>query len=376
MGPLALVRRAAGFYNKSMIHHTLRYFFMGIFCCVSLGPAYAQAWKIPAKKAVQRAAKPAAENISQKTRLTAARGLADPNQITAARNRAQHLWKTLDIHAAQDRKALAAWAMEQSLRLTSPFYQAAEWDIAFIRARAPQGAEQIQRDFIHVNNVDYASLTQGKNRIFTAADWNDGSRLQITRLIKTLRQTNSAKKLIVASPYFPFSRQPYPSGSYSRFHHENGADPFVKKLLHEPNVLLVPLARMPGASVQNHLRAWIKSLHTHYSPAAFGKTDAVLVVIAPSQFIEGNAGSLRRTAWERSPWNKDESVTLSIRTRAEQNLTDFKWNLICAHGKKQIPPPYINDWRLNAFVDRTGPEFSNALGTDFFIRVHPAPAVR
>lgn len=337
-----------------------------LLCYPASPAAFAQRWKAPVKKTAQKAARTNTKN----TALKAAAAITE-KQIQEASSRAQMFWKIQTINEALDKKALSAWAMGQSIRVNSPAYQQAAKQLAFIRQNASKIRGTYTRQFIHVNNVQYYPLTKDKNQILVAAEWNPGTRAQISKLIKTLHTQNPQSRIIIASPFFPKGKKPYASGQYSTFYHENGPDDFFKDLLHQPNLLFVSLEKHVGSSVKNHWKSWLKTLSPHYSSAVFGKSQDVLVLIAPAKFIEGNANYLKHGAKGLFAWNKDQSTILSIRTREENLLTDFKWNIITAMGKKPLPAPYTSGWVLNAFVDQVAPEFRNVIGTDVIIRIHP-----
>lgn len=328
-------------------------------------PSYAQRWKKPMQKAAKKAAQKE-QSLSKKV-LPA----ITENQIRAASKQAGKIWKLNQINAALDKKALAAWAVQQGIRPQSPAYQQEAKQLAFIRLHAEQIQATFKRDFIHVNSVNYTPFIKEKNKILLAANWTPGSQAQIIKLIKTLNAQNPQSKIIVASPFFPPTKQPYSSGQYSRFHRENGADPFFKELLHQPNLLFVTLNAQAGLPVKNQWESWMREVSPYYSQNIFGKTKDILVFIAPARFIEGNAAFLKQGRKGISPWNKDQILTLSIRTQKENNLTDFKWDLITSRGKTPLPAPYTSGWILNAFVDRIDPQFSPILGTDVIIRIHP-----
>ena len=344
--------------------HILTPLLLIVFVSNASGLLYAQRWKMPVRKAAQRVS---AQKNAGKAAVTA----VTAHQITEAATRARKIWELQNIHAALDQKALARWAMQQSIRVQSAAYQNAAKDLAFIRQNAARIQASSRRDFLHVNSINYKPWIKDKNQILIAADWTPGARWQIGKLIKTVRQANPESRIIVASPFFAQGTRPYASGQYSRFHQENGPDLFFKEILHEPNVLLVSLSVQKGSSVKNHWRSWLQTVSPHYSIAAFGKTQEILIIIAPAKYIEGNASYLQHTGKAVSPWNKDETVTISLRTKDENNLTDFKWKLIAARGKPPLDAPYTNGWVLNAFVDQIAPQFSPFLGTDVIIRLHP-----
>ena len=123
--------------------------------------------------------------------------------------------------------------------------------------------------------------------------------------------------------------------------------------------------------MQNNLRAWTEILQPHYEAAAFGRTDEVLIVIAPAQFIEGNAGSLRKAYMAPSFLNRDTPITFSFRTDSKTNLTDYKWGMVTAKTSFNLKAPYQSGWTQNAFVEEVPLEIADAVGTNYFIRVCP-----
>lgn len=362
---MALFFCCTSVYNIS-VKNTFTLLLLLLLCFQSGPAAFAQRWKTPVKRSAQKAA----HANTQKTAVKAAAAITE-RQIQEASSRAQKLWKIQTINEALDKKALSAWAMGQSIRVNSPAYQQAAKQLAFIRQNAGKIRATYTRDFVHVNDVKYAPFTKDKNQILVAAEWTPGTRDQINKLIKTLHNQNPQSRIIIASPFIPKGKKPYASGQYSTFYHENGPDDFFKDLLHLPNLLFVNLEKHAGSSVKNHWKSWLKTLSPHYSSAVFGKSQDVLVLIAPAKFIEGNANYLKHGAKGLFSWNKDQSAILSIRTREESLLTDFKWNIITAGGKKPLPAPYTSGWVLNAFVDQVAPEFRSVLGTDVIIRIHP-----
>lgn len=351
--------------------HTFTILTLSALCVTQAFSAYAQGWKLPVKRATQKAA---AANSSPLIKQTA-RAAVTKQQIKEASAYAQRIWTTQMKHAVEDQKILSSWALEQSLRAQSAAYRATAKQLAFIRQNASRIRATTTRRFEHVNSVNYSPLIKDKNKILVAADWNAGSRLQISKLVQTLRRKNPDSRIIVASPFFPQGQQTThlvlaPEQTAVSTLPEEKA--FFAKLLEEKDLVLVGLPTpSAGASVKNNWKSWLKEISSHYKAAAFGKTQDIVVVVAPARFIEGNAHYLKNAGKGSSPWNKDQLLTLSIRTKPENNLTDFKWNIISAAGKKPLDAPYTKYWILNAFVDQVAPEFAPLLGTDAIIRVHP-----
>ena len=292
-------------------------------------------------------------------------------EIKNAARQAEQMWQLQQINAALDKKVLADWALQQSVRIQSHAYHKEAQHLAFIRHHAQRMQATLKRDFVHINAVNYTPFIKDKNKILVAADWNPGSQLQIAKLLETIRKQNPQNKIIVASPFIPPSARPYASGQYSRFFKDNGADLFFKQLLRQPHMVLVNLKTEENLSVKNHWKNWLEAIEPLYPQPVLGKNKDILIIIAPTRFIEGNAAQLKQEWQNRLFWNQDKMLTLSIRTQKESNLTDFKWEIITSRGKTPIPAPYINGWLLNAFVDRVDPQFSTVLGTDVIVRVHP-----
>ena len=364
---MALFFMIASFYNSSM-KHTFTILTFCFVCFTQAFSVYAQGWKLPAKRAAQQAASAHSSALIKKTAQT----VVNHQQIKEAASYANHIWATQLQNKAQDQKILASWALQQSLRAQSSAYQAAAKQLAFIRQNAALIQASATRSFEHVNSIKYGPLIKDKNKVLIAADWVPGSRLQVLKIVQTLRQKNPDSRIIVASPFFPKGKQSRNIEPDELAYPEQWAKPFFQTLLLEKNILLMGLeSPSAGASVKNNWKAWLKTISADYTPVAFGKTQDIVVVIAPARFIEGNAHYLKNTGKAVSPWNKDQLVTLSIRTKPENNLTDFKWDIISAAGKKPLAAPYTNYWLLNAFVDQVSPKFAPLLGTDAIIRVHP-----
>lgn len=368
---MALAKQSGALYNKSM-KNTLTFLITALLCTSFPTLSNAQGWKGAAKKAVSNAEQKAAKTLpTLKVATQNAGKKVQHAQISEALLRANRLWRVRNFQNNRDKNALSHWALAQSLRKTSPIYQSAVKDVSFVRAHAAKAAPYVKRDVVHVNSVAYNRLTRKANRIFIAADINDGTRWQLSKLIQSVRKNNPGKKLVVASPYFPESNQLFTAGSYARFQQENGADILVQTILQQGEAILIPLKQQLGGSVQNNLRAWTEILQPHYEAAAFGRTDEVLIVIAPAQFIEGNAGSLRKAYMAPSFLNRDTSLTFSFRTNSKANLTDYKWGMVTAKTSFNLKAPYQSGWTQNAFVEEVPLEIADAVGTNYFIRVCP-----
>ena len=368
---MALAKRSFGFYNKSM-KNTLTLLITALLCTLFPALSDAQGWKGAAKKAVSNAEQKVAHSVpALKNSTKNAVKRVQHSQITQAITQANRLWQLRNLQSARDKNALSNWALSQSLRKTSPLYHAAAKDVAFVRANASQAAPNVKRDVVHVNSVSYRRLTSNANRIFIAADLNEGTRWQLSKLVQAVRKNNAGKKLVVASPYFPESKQLFTAGSYARFQQENGADLLVQTILEQGEAILIPLKQQKGGSVQNNLTAWTQLLQPHYAAASFGRTDEVLIVIAPARFIEGNAGSLRKAYMAPPMLNRDKAITVSFRTNNKANLTDYKWGIVTAKTRFHLKAPYQNGWTQNAFVEEVPPEIADAVGTNYFIRVCP-----
>lgn len=358
---MALVLGPGQTYNNSM-NKTLTLMLTSLFILAFSGAAQAQRGKLPAVKVPANAMEKAAKSALPKT-------FYNPS-IGSAITQAQHMWKLRALRQQRDVNAVKVWAGEQNLLPDSKLYQAATKDVSYLRTHLKKVDVLIDRNVVHVNSVPYAKLLRGKNRIFIATEWNEGAKLQLSNLLTNLRMLNPEKQIVVASPYFP-AEETYKSGSYMAFQQKNGSDAFVKTVLRDSNAMLIPLTTEEGATVQNTLASWSDELQPYYAAASFGKTDEVLVIIAQPMFIEGGAGSLRRAHMHSPLLNRDQSVTFSIRTKDENNLTDYKWGILATSVRRLLPPPYVSGWTQNAFVDTVAPELSDAVGTDIFIRVCP-----
>lgn len=376
---MALAKQSSGFYNKSM-KNILTLFIISLLCTLFPAPSNAQGMLGAVKKAIAAAKqKLPSRSGNQAKRAAAAEKKAaqkavktvQRQQIAEAVAQANRAWKARNFQVIRDKNALGNWALAQSLRKTSPLYQAAVKDVAFVRAHASAAAPYVKRDVVHVNSVPYFRLAYKANRIFIATDINDGSRWQLSKLVQAVRQGNPGKKLVVASPYFPESKQLFTAGSYARFQQENGTDILVQTILAQGEAILIPLKQQPGGSVQNNLRAWTEILQPHYEAASFGRTDEVLIVIAPAKFIEGSAGSLRKAYMAPPFLNKDISLTFSIRTNNKSNLTDYKWGMVMARTRYHLKAPYQSGWTQNAFVEEVPAQIADAVGTNYIIRVCP-----
>lgn len=348
-------------YNNSM-NKTLTLMLSSLFILAFSGAAQAQRGQLPPVKVPAGAMEKVAKNAFPKVYYTPG--------INSAITQAQHMWKLRALRGQRDLNAIKVWAGEQNLLPDSKFYRAATKDLSYLRKHLKQVDVLIDRNVVHVNSVPYIQLLRGKNRIFIATEWNEGSKLQLSNLLTSLRKLNPGKQIVVASPYFP-AEGTYKSGSYVAFQQKNGSDSFVKTVLHDSDAMLIPLTTEPGSTVQSTLASWSDELQPYYAAASFGKTEEVLVIIAQPMFIEGGEGSLRRAHMHSPILNKDQSVTFSIRTKDENNLTDYKWGLLATHVRRLLPPPYVSGWTQNAFVDTVAPELSDAVGTDIFIRVCP-----
>ena len=199
--------------------------------------------------------------------------------FNSAITQAQHMWKLRALRGQRDLNAIKVWAGEQNLLPDSKFYRAATKDLSYLRKHLKQVDVLIDRNVVHVNSVPYIQLLRGKNRIFIATEWNEGSKLQLSNLLTSLRKLNPGKQIVVASPYFP-AEGTYKSGSYVAFQQKNGSDSFVKTVLHDSDAMLIPLTTEPGSTVQSTLASWSDELQPYYAAASFGKTDEVLVIIA------------------------------------------------------------------------------------------------
>ena len=351
---------------------TLTLFITALLCTSFPTLSAAQGWKGAAKKAISNAEQKAARSASALKNTTKnITHRVQPSQIEQAVSQAHRLWRLHRLQSTRDNIALSNWALTQSLRNTSPLYHAAAKDIAFVRTHAGDAIAHVKRDVVHINSVSYRHLTRGANRIFIAADLNEGSRWQLSKLVQAVRKNNAGKKLVVASPYFPESKQLFSAGSYARFQQENGADILVQTILTQGEAILIPLKQQPGGSVQNNLTAWNQILQPYYEAAAFGRTDEVLIVIAPAHFIEGNAGSLRSAYMAPPMHNRDKAITVSFRTNNNANLTDYKWGIVMAKTSFHLKAPYQTGWTQNAFVEEVPLEIADAVGTNYFIRVCP-----
>ena len=344
------------------MNKTLTLMLTSLFILAFSGAAQAQRGKLPAVKVPAKTLEKASQNALSQT-------FYNPSIVSAV-TRAGQMWKLHSLRQQRDLHAVKLWAGEQNLLPDSKFYKAAQKDLSFLRTHIKKVDVLIDRNVVHVNSVPYIPLLRNKNRIFIATDWNDGAKLQLSKLLTSVRTLNPDKQIVVASPYFPVE-ETYKSGSYVAFQQKNGSDSFVKTVLGDSNALLIPLTTKPEATVQATLASWSDELQPYYAAASFGKTDEVLVIIAQPAFIEGGAGSLRRAHMHSPILNKDQSVTFSIRTKDENNLTDYKWGILASHIRRQLPPPYVSGWTQNAFVDKVAPELSDAVGTDVFIRVCP-----
>ena len=358
---MALVLGPGQTYNNSM-NKTLTLMLSSLFILAFSGAAQAQRGKLPAVKVPAKVMERAAKSALPKN-------FYNPS-ISSAITQAQHMWKLRALRQQRDLNAVKVWAGQQNILPDSKLYKAATKDMSYLRTHLKKVDVLFDRNVVHVNSVPYTDLVRDKNRIFIATDWNEGSKLQLSNLLTDLRMLNPEKQIVVASPYFP-AEGTYKSGSYVAFQQKNGSDAFVKTVLRDSNAMLIPLTTEEGATVQNALASWSDELQPYYAAASFGKTDEVLVIIAPPMFIEGGAGSLRRAHMHSPILNRDQSVTFSIRTKDENNLTDYKWGILVTNVSRQLPPPYVSGWTQNAFVDTVAPELSDAVGTDIFIRVCP-----
>ena len=211
--------------------NTLTFLITALLCTSFPTLSNAQGWKGAAKKAVSNAEQKVAKTLPTLKIATQNAGKKVQHaQISEALLRANRLWRVRNFQNNRDKNALSHWALAQSLRKTSPIYQSAVKDVSFVRAHAAKAAPSVKRDVVHVNSVAYNRLTRKANRIFIAADINDGTRWQLSKLIQSVRKNNPGKKLVVASPYFPESNQLFTAGSYARFQQENGADILVQTI--------------------------------------------------------------------------------------------------------------------------------------------------
>lgn len=348
------------------------YLVLLVFYLTAADATLAQPWKPASTRAIKKAAQAAKQTAVS---AGAKPALVSAVQIQEALSRAQTLWEGRSANSSADRQILQAWATEQNIPISSSAYQEAFKNLAFIRQQAAQAYATRTHQLLHINSVNYAALVKNKNEIFIAAEWNTGAQFQIEKLLQAVRQQNPGTPILLASPFLPPTARSYSSGEYSLFLQANGNNSFIKQLLAIPRVKLIPLEQQ-GVSVFSHWKNWIKTLQPFYNMTRFGKSKKILIILAPAKFIEGNLPLFNQLAHFNSPWNKNQTLTVSIRTGEPPNITDYKWKIIMQKGvlEKSF---YNKNWQLNAWLDQPAAPFSRALGTDLIIRVPPqAPALK
>ena len=206
------------------MNKTLTLMLSSLFIFAFSGAAQAQRGKLPPVKVPAGAMEKVVKNAFPKVYYTPG--------INSAITQAQHMWKLRALRGQRDLNAIKVWAGEQNLLPDSKFYKAATKDLSYLRKHLKQVDVLIDRNVVHVNSVPYIQLLRGKNRIFIATEWNEGSKLQLSNLLTSLRKLNPGKQIVVASPYFP-AEGTYKSGSYVAFQQKNGSDSFVKTVLRD-----------------------------------------------------------------------------------------------------------------------------------------------